>query len=591
MPGFRGLEESMEQIIEMDVLVIGAGGAGCVAAIEGKRQGARVFLLSKDLIGYGDTRGSGGAIAAAFGTEDPQDNPEKHFQDTVRGGEWLNDQELVRTLTERAQMAVINLERYGNIFERQKDNPEKYWSHKMGGHRFPRTLENGLSAGIELGHCLRETVQRYDVDFMERIMVTALLTQDGRVVGATGIDTISGEFWVFRAKEVIMANGGAGELFAPHTTTSRYNTGDGYVMAYRVGAELMDMEMVQFMPYALTHPESMAGRQMGEPELAGKYGQLLNALGERIMKKYDPELMELSTRARVAAAIAREVKEGRGTNFGGCLLDLRENRKDPDFLYHFKTRRKIRYETVKIAYGLNAAELGEPWDVYPTQHYFMGGIRVDTQCRSNVPGLWAAGQAQGGVHGANRLGTNSLIEVFVFGMLAGRNAARNALQKSLLPIPAQQVADEKNRIYGIRDRKPQKGLEAFSLRKRLHKLAWDQVGVVRDGEGLKKATGELEDIRSQLSMAYLSSTMLRCNPEWVEYLETLNMADLTEMIVRSALMRQESRGAHYRVDYPDRDDKEWLKNVIMLKDGDRMKLYTVPVKFSFLKPEEKQTGR
>lgn len=581
----------MSQVMEADLLVIGAGGAGCVAAIEGKRQGARVLLLSKDLIGYGDTRGSGGAIAAAFGMEDPRDNPEKHFQDTIRGGEWLNNQDLVRILTEKAKMAVINLERYGNIFERQKENPDRYWSHKMGGHRFPRSLENGLSAGIELGHCLRETVQRYNIDFLERIMATALLTHDGQVAGALGIDTTSGQFWVFRAKEVVMANGGAGEIFAPHTTNSRYNTGDGYAMAYRVGAELIDMEMVQFMPYALTHPDSMVGRQMGEPELAGKFGRLLNALGERIMKKYDPELLELSTRARVAAAIAREVREGKGTKFGGCILDLTENRKDPEYLYHFKTRRKIRYETVRIGYGLKAAELEEPWDVYPTQHYIMGGIRVDTNCRSTVPGLLAAGQAQGGAHGANRLGSNSLIEVFVFGMIAGRNGARNAMNKPLLPIHGEQIDEGKNRIYGILNRKPQVGPEAFLLRKKLQKLAWDHVGVVRDGEGLQRVLCDLEEIKNQLSLAHLSSATPRCNPEWIEYLESLNMVDLAEMIARSAFKRQESRGAHYRVDYPDRHDQEWLKNIIVKREENQMKLSTTPVKFSRLSPEGMETDR
>lgn len=582
--------KSVDDVIETDVLVVGGGGAGVRAALEARKMGVDVFLLTKGYVGGGDTRISGGGLGAAFGHADSQDSPDKHFSDTVKGGEFLNNQFHVLIMVQEARKTVFELEQYGLIFDRIPGRPDKYAQVKFGGHRFQRAVGT-RAIGTEFGHALRDAVLNYNIDFSNRTMVTKLLTHDGSVVGATAINMLNGDFHVFKAKSVVVATGGIGGLYYPHSSNMPYATGDGMDMVYQAGAELMDMEMVQFMPYAFNHPESAVGMLIGAPGQAGPYGKLLNVKGERIMLTYDPDFKEHSTRARVACAIVREVIAGRGTKYGGCLLDMHENKLHPDGLEYFEMwKEKFRtiYEDLKNYYGSAAAEWDEPLDVSPSEHYIMGGVVTNEWCETCVPGLFAAGQVEGGTHGANRLGTNSLLHIFVFGRRAGIRATERAERISSPSINMNQVDEERKRVYKILESKPSKGISPTELKRRLQKLMWDYIGPYRSEGGLRYVLDELKKMRKQLIDIQLSSGSTRYNIEWVDALELPNMLDVAEMVARAALFRTESRGAHLRTDYPEKDDKKWLRNIVLKLEAGRMKITTTPVQFTELSPSEVQ---
>lgn len=580
--------EFVDQVFLTDVLVIGGGIAASAAALEASDYGADVLVVTKDFAGYGNSRISGGAIAVSCC--DPRDNPNMHFRDTVIGGEYLNDQRLVKHLVGEALDSVLWLERKGCIFDRVAGEPDKYlsaYTTPLGGHSYLRFINWSGARGLGLMQTLREALLSSTVRTEDSVMITRLLTSNGAVVGATGVNIRTGDFYVFRSKSTIMATGGIGELFTPHTTNMKFMTGDGLAMAFRAGAELVDMEMTQFMPYAITRPPAWAGKMIGDPVIAGPYGKLLNREGERIMLKYDPVRKEASTRATVTRAIAIEVKEGRGTRFGGCSLDLTENKKYPNGLQHLKRMSEVdpeRLNTIKEAYGEAAAEFNEPWDVYPTQHYIMGGVRTNEWCETAVQALYAVGEAQGGIHGANRLGTNSLLGALVFGRRAGWHATRKVSKAEYHAVDQRQVHAEHDRVCGILTREAHGEASFAKLRRSLQRAAWEHIGPIRNGNSLVRFISEVENIKKLTRDATLSSDSTTYNLEWIETLELYNMILIAEIIARSALYRTESRGGHYREDYPNRNDAMWLKNIVARLEAGEISLTTTPTPLSDIRP-------
>ncbi|MEM0083120.1 MAG: FAD-binding protein, partial [Candidatus Nezhaarchaeales archaeon] len=418
-----GLREFADDVIETDVLVVGAGAAGLLAGIKADDMNVDVVICSKGLFRKsGATVMSTGGMEVAIGHGDPTDNPDVHFVDTVVGGEYINDQRLVEVLTREAVERLVDLERMGIVFERQEDG--KLFQFAPGGAH-ARVVILGDLAGSHYMVALNREVMKRNIRIFEEVMITNLLTSNGAISGAIGLDIKRGELLVFKSKAVVLATGGAGQIYR-YTSNPVQATGDGRAMAYRVGAELIDMEMVQFHPTGLAYPPERRGTLVTEAvRMIGAY--LLNNRGERFMKRYDPQRMELAKRDVVARAIYTEVREGRGTEWGGVYLDASHIPEDVIERRLGVTRRKILFLT-----GMDIAK--EPIHVYPTCHYFMGGVRAEPDCSTKIPGLFVAGEEMGGVHGANRLGGNSITTLIVFGWRAGISAAQYAKNIDYRPI-------------------------------------------------------------------------------------------------------------------------------------------------------------
>ena len=405
------------EIYNTDILVIGSGGAGCRAAIKASKLGLDVIIISKGLsFKSGCTTLAEGGYNAAFAYVDKEDSIEAHFNDTLKGGAYLNDPELVRILVEEAPERLTELESYGAMFDRQPSGELN--QRPFGGQTFRRTCFQGDRTGHEMMNALKEEIIRLGIRTIEEVMITSLLTDnDGSVWGACGISIKNSDFQIFQAKSTIIATGGAGWMY-PVTSNAMQKTGDGYALAYREGADLLDMEQVQFHPTGMLYPESRRGVLITEA-VRGEGGRLFNSRGERFMKKYDPR-GELATRDVVARAIYREIIEGRGTERGGVYLDVTH-------LPNEQIEEKL--ETMLQQFldvGIDIRE--EPMEVAPTAHHFMGGARINEHGETTVRNLFAAGEATGGVHGANRLGGNALADTQVFGRRAGEAAAQNAME-------------------------------------------------------------------------------------------------------------------------------------------------------------------
>lgn len=565
-----------------DVLVIGGGAAAARAAIEADRRGAEVLIVDKGKIGKsGSTSISIGGFTAPLGHVEEEDSPDELFEDTVRGGEYLNNQKLVRVLVDEAVDRVLELETFGMMFSRQEGG-RKLKLGQSGGHRFHRIVYEFYpdKIGKAIMRALTSEVLRRNIPVAEEVLITNLAVNKGRVVGATGIDIKTGNFLVFRAKSTILATGGAGQLYgwgtvSAITTNPIHNTGDGFSLAYRIGAELTDMEMVQFLPIGFVYPKILRGVGIGEPGF--DRAKMFNVKGERFMRYYEPERLESTTRDKVARAILTEIREGRGTEHGGVYYDYTEN---PGYPRENPYRYRLFTDYCKV-------DPTRQWvEGSPTVHYFMGGIKINEKCETNIAGLYAAGEATGGIHGANRLGGNSLTDTVVFGARAGLFAAAHALESDLPEIDVNQAETERERVFGLLEREPRDGIRPHAVRRRIQNLMWNNVGVFRDREKLATAISELKRIRGEdLPRMYIASKTVRYNYELVEALETENMLDVAEMIARAALLRDESRGAHSRIDRPHRNDERWLRNIVVRRVGDKMSLKTVPAVITELTPE------
>lgn len=538
-----------------DILIIGGGGAAAMAALPPSLRGAKVTLISKENspVGGASIMSAGGICAVLS----PEDNPETFYNDIMRGGVYLNHPGLARILAERATESLFKMEEYNFCLDKRG----LAGIMKGEGHTWPRGYldrREGLGFCNELGKALI----RSGVDFRPEVVAYTLLSSHGRVVGAMGFNIVTGEYLVFRAKAVVLATGGLGALYRI-TTNSAPLTGDGYAMAWDTGAEFVDMEMVQFLPLAFPYPKSRQGLNIGICSLFGPGVKLYNGLGERYMTKYDPERMEFSTRDIVSRANFIEIKEGRGTERGAVLVDTRDH--DPSILKRFQSFHPHIYNMFKESFGEKAANWQEPFETIPSQHFYMGGITIDETCATSVPGLFAVGEVTGGVHGANRLAGCALTEIFVFGNLLGESTLRWIEKEDLVPPAESAVQEAADRLEEIFSR-TQGGIRPFEVKHAIQNIMWDSFGPSRDAEGMKKGLAGLRDIKEKdLPHLILGSRRMKYNREKMEAVEVHMMIKTAILLANAALSRAESRGSHYRTDFPMQDDKQWLKNIVLRK--------------------------
>ena len=559
------------ETIETDVLIIGCGGAGLRAAIEVARRNVDVVLVCKELLGKAHTVMAEGGINAALGSVDPNDNWMEHFLDTVEGGEWLNDQDLVEALVKEGPDRIYDLEEMGAVFDRTPDG--KIAQRLFGKARHPRACFVSDYTGREIMATLCDEVRRLGLKVMEEAFVSRLLVNGKAVAGAFAFDMKTGDFMVFKSKAVILATGGAGRMYEV-TTNPASATGDGKILALEAGAALEDMEMFQFHPTAMVWPPSCRGVLVTEG-VRGEGGILLNVKGERFMTRYH-KLLELAPRDVVARSIWREVQEGRGTEHGGVYLSV--THLPPE---RIKERLKTMYKQFLLA-GVDITK--QPMEVAPAAHYYMGGVRADVDGRTAVKGLFVAGEEMSGVHGANRLGGNSLLATQVFGKRAGENAALFAKENVREPIDKSQVKLELQKFSELLKPRDDRATVA-QVRKRLGKAMWEGAGIVRTEESLAKTESEIDYVKAELlpRLRPTDASTLQYNKEIVEILETFNLVRVAEILVKAARIRKESRGAHWRLDYPKRDDENWLKHIVWYLSDGVLKYRFEPVVMTIIK--------
>jgi succinate dehydrogenase / fumarate reductase, flavoprotein subunit len=541
---------------EHDVLIIGAGGAGLRAAVEALAHGANVGIVCKSLLGKAHTVMAEGGIAAAMANVDAADDWRTHFGDTMRGGKFLNNWRMAQLHAQEAPDRVRELEQWGALFDRTDDG--RILQRAFGGHSFKRLCHVGDRTGLEMIRTLQDRGVQMGIDVYMECTVTRLLTDKGRVSGAFAYWRENGRFVVFKAKSIVLATGGIGKAY-PITSNSWEYTGDGMALAYEAGAELMDMEFVQFHPTGMVWPPGVQGLLVTEA-VRGEGGILRNKNGERFMEKHDPERMELSTRDVVARAIYTEVKEGRGTEHGGAYLDISHKpaeyvkRKLPSMYHQFR-----ELADVDITKG--------PMEVGPTCHYMMGGVRVEAEtAATTVPGLFAAGEVAAGLHGANRLGGNSLSDLLVFGRRAGMAAAEYAQKQSAATIDPDQINAAEREALAPFERSTNEN--PYMLHADLQETMQSLVGIFRTEEDLQSAVGKLAVLKERFKNLSIPGSRM-FNPGWHLCADMKSMLTVSEAVTRSALARKESRGAHSRIDFP-KYDPVWGKqnNIISVRSGE-----------------------
>ena len=548
---------------ECDVLVIGAGGAGLRSAIAASALGARTTLVCKSLLGKAHTVMAEGGVAAALANVDVDDSWQVHLSDTLFGGKYLNNWRMAELHAKEAPERVTELERWGGVFDR---TPDRRMSQRaFGGHTHKRLVHIGDRTGRELLRTLQDRAVHQGVDVFMEYTVTRLLTDGDRVCGALAYKRLTGEFVVFAGRAVVLATGGAGRCYRVNSN-SWESTGDGHALAYEVGAELVDMEFVQFHPTGMVAPPGVIGLLVTEA-VRGEGGVLRNSGGERFMERYDPKRLELSTRDVVARAIYTEVAEGRGTLRGGVLLDV-------SHLPSATVTKKLpgMYDQFLELAGVDITR--EPMEVGPTCHYFMGGVRVEAEtAASTVPGLFACGECSGGMNGANRLGGNSLSDLLVFGKRAGEGAAEFAGSPVTPRIDGAQVREGLDEMAAFQSGdRPE---DPYEVEADLQRTMQDLVGIFREGDGLSRALTELERLRART--AKVGAPGARAfNPAWNLCRDLRNLLTCAEAVTRSALMRTESRGAHSRLDHPEYDDYWSKHNIVVRKEPDGMRVDVRP---------------
>jgi succinate dehydrogenase/fumarate reductase flavoprotein subunit len=549
--------------LSCDVLILGSGGAGLLAALHAYRANPelRIVLASKGLVGKsGCTRMVQGGYNAVL---NPADSLDLHLQDTLKGGAFINNQELAQTLIDGAPRMIHELETViGCFFDRRADG--HIHQKPFAGQSFDRTVHRGDLTGIEIMGRLRDALFSTQVQVLEEVRALDLLrSADGsRVAGALLLSMRRGDFLRVRARVTILATGGGARMYRI-AAPSLEKTGDGMAMAYRAGATLVDMEMYQFHPTGLLAGASRMTGMVLEEGLRGAGGILTNALGERFMQRYDPLRLERATRDVVSRSSYFEITGGRGTSAGGVKLDVTH-----------LGRERIEHEfagmlerCLDFGYDLRV----EPVEVSPTAHFHMGGAHIDSTCHSTLRGLLVAGEDAGGVHGANRLGGNGVAESTVFGAIAGETAAREAPRHEMPDVDAEHAVElERQAMAPFQEGH---GEDPYAIRAELESLMWDQVGLVRSGAGLHSALSALERMRDRAHAVSVGGSTHH-NLAWAEALDLRNLLEVAALTTRSALERTESRGAHYRSDFPDPDDARWLANVY-LRNSD---VWSEPVK-------------
>ncbi|HEY3042108.1 MAG TPA: FAD-binding protein [Pyrinomonadaceae bacterium] len=544
---------------EHDVLIIGAGGAGLCAAIAALGQGATVAVVCKSLLGKAHTVMAEGGIAAAMSNVDKADDWRTHFRDTMRGGKFLNNWRMAQIHAQEAPDRVRELEQWGALFDRTSDG--EILQRAFGGHTFKRLCHVGDRTGLEMIRTLQDRGVHLGIDVYMECAITRLLKDGERVAGAFGYWRESGRFVVFKAKSVVIATGGIGKAWSITSNSWEY-TGDGMTLAYDAGAGLMDMEFVQFHPTGMVWPPGVQGILVTEA-VRGEGGVLRNKNGERFMERYDPEKMELSTRDVVSRAIYTEAKEGRGTEHGGAYLDISHKPADyvkkklPSMYHQFR-----ELADVDITAG--------PMEVGPTCHYMMGGIRVEAEtAQATIPGLFAAGEAAAGLHGANRLGGNSLSDLLVFGRRAGLAAADHAGSVRPVALDESQIADSVSEMLAPFVRT--EGENPYQLHRELQETMQQFVGIFRSEEDLERGLAEIRALKERAGSVRVEGSRL-FNPGWHLARDLKSMLTVSEAVALSALARRESRGAHSRIDYPNYDETWGRHNNVIDRDGDQMTL-------------------
>ena len=572
--------------LEYDVLVIGAGGAGLRAAIEASATGETVGVVCKSLLGKAHTVMAEGGMAAAIGNVDDRDNWRVHFADTMRGGQYMNNPLMAELHAKEAPDCVKELEAWGALFDRTKDG--KILQRNFGGHKYPRLAHVGDRTGLEMIRTLQDHGIHQGIDFHMECTVLSLLKDGDRVSGAFGYFREHGNFVVFRAKAVILATGGIGKAYAITSNSWEY-TGDGQSLAYEAGADLMDMEFVQFHPTGMVWPPSVRGILVTEG-VRGEGGILKNSEGKRFMfddipdnyknqTAKDPEEgwryvtgdknanrpPELLTRDHVARCIVQEVKEGRGSPHGGVYLDIAWiKEKIPNAPEHIKRKLPGMYHQFKELAGIDITQ--EPMEIGPTTHYIMGGIRVHPETQmSTVPGLFAAGECAAGLHGANRLGGNSLSDLLVFGKRAGAHAAEYAKSIGTGSFDESQV--EKSAQWALAPFGDGRTENPFQIQKDLQNMMQDLVGIVRKESEMNQALEGLEKLGARYKTVSVDGNR-DYNPGWHTAMDLKNMLTVSEAIAKSALVRKESRGGHFRIDYMGKDEAQSKVNTVIRRASD-----------------------
>ena len=574
---------------DYDVIVVGAGGAGLRAAVEASAGGARTALICKSLLGKAHTVMAEGGIAAALGNVWKEDNWRVHFRDTMRGGKLLNNWRMAQLHAQEAPDRVLELEEWGALFDRTKDG--LILQRDFGGHRYARLAHVGDRTGLEMIRVLQQHAVHKGIDVYMECNLQRLLIDGGKIAGAFGYWRESGKFVLFGARAVVLATGGIGKSWKI-TSNSWECTGDGIAMALDAGADLIDMEMVQFHPTGMVWPPSVRGLLVTEG-VRGDGGTLKNNQGKRFMFDYIPEFFRADTadnereadawyddksnrrtpdllpRDEVARAINTEVKAGRGTPHGGVYLDI-ASRRTPEFI---KRRLPSMYHQFKeladVDITTTAMEIG------PTCHYLMGGVRVDPEtAAATVPGLFAAGEVAGGLHGANRLGGNSLSDLVVFGRRAGAGAAAYASRTNARAVDDAQVEEAARSMLAPFE--GEGGENPYTVHLELQETMQSLVGIIRTEAELKQALGKLDELSGRLERVTVEGNR-QFNPGWHLALDLRSMLTISKVVARSALMRQESRGGHTRDDFPKTDPEWGKKNVVTRKRNGQLELTPEPL--------------
>ncbi|MBI4763902.1 MAG: FAD-binding protein [Deltaproteobacteria bacterium] len=538
------------QTIETDVLVLGSGAAGLRAAIEARKFGVKVLLISKSAIGLGNnTAISGSGLAAGTGWRVPDDSPDLHFKDTVIGGRYMSNQRLVEVMTREIGDEVLELESFGVRFRKRG---EIFHMALMAGHSHPRNVFGDKAIGTDLTLPLRDYAIAKGITQKSGVLITGLLITDNEAAGAVGLDEAGG-LYIFRTQSIVLASGGAGQIYL-RTSNAGGSTGDGTILALEAGVPLVDMEFVQF---------SMSGPNT-EMFCAREGAVIRNAPGENILEKYglsDPVLM---TRDAVSKAIMLEILAGR--SHGGETLTLDTTPISAE-----------RFEKMRVLLPKNTPTDKRHFPIGLYSHFFMGGVKINEETETGVDRLYAAGEVCGGVNGANRLGGNALAESFVFGKIAGRKAAQRARSKRSLPETAKEASRELSRLTVLASSTGGEGIK--EIQRLLRTIMWHKAGIIRNKEGLQTALDEIKTLTARFK-----SITVKNFKDLSDALKLENMLRVSDMVARSALLRTESRGAHYRSDYPEENNSLWLKNIEIYKKDGSLLLRTVPSDLSRIAP-------
>jgi succinate dehydrogenase / fumarate reductase, flavoprotein subunit len=569
-----------------DVLIIGGGSAGLRAAIEAHDAGSQVLIVSKSRRGDPHTVLARGGINAALGTMDLQDNWMIHAADTLREGLFIADYDKVEALCKNAPDALTELVNWGARFHREPDG--RLTQRFFGAHTFRRTCFSGDWTGKEIIRVLMKQVRLRKIKFVDNVYITKLLKSTGidktqvekeknereeEILGAMGIDLKRKKIIIFKAKCVILATGGYTRVYPVSSSRIFENFGDGVALAYEAGVDLVDMEMVQFHPTGMVWPKKAIGTLATEA-IRGEGGILLNSKGERFMKNYYPQRMELGPRDVVARSIYNEIVSGRGTKHGGVWLDVTHLPKEK-----ILERLPTMYDQFKRIAGVDISK--EKMEVAPTAHYSMGGIKVDLKCQTNIRGLFAIGEVAGQVHGANRLGGNSLLGTLVFGKIAGKEAATKAAREKKRTTNGR---SSKSSILGITYNEEKRlAYTLFAVKqplrilRQVQQVMQENAGIIREAIKLRKAIKKILELEKTF---YSKHSVLKSFRDYENVINTWEVKSalvVCEAVLRSALMRQESRGAHYRSDFPERDDSKWEENIHCTRRGKEMVIFKRPV--------------